>query len=158
MLLGLINMPHFGQLNEENVCVKQILVCFHGGILWLEMPILIMVELILEITELPKYGADPSQLLQLILPHMVDHTFMAFPVPLRTLWTPWTIFIPLMFPRSSLKTPIICCIRLLIPFSRIYVDLTLKIAYIGMCAKHQIIFKFSLIWIQISCLLSFHMP
>ena len=31
-------------------------------------------------------------LLQLILPHMVDHIFMAFPIPLQTLWTPWTIF------------------------------------------------------------------
>ena len=30
------------------------------------------------------------QMLQLILPHIVDHTFMAFPVPLQTLWTPWT--------------------------------------------------------------------
>ena len=50
-----------------------------------------------------------GHLLQLILPHMVDHTFMAFPVPLQTIWTPWTIFVPLMFPRSSLKIPIICC-------------------------------------------------
>ena len=40
-----------------------------------------------------------GHLLQLILPQMVDHTFMAFHVPLRTLWTPWTIFVPFMFPR-----------------------------------------------------------
>ena len=33
-----------------------------------------------------------GHLLQLILPHMVDHTFMAFTVPLQTLYTPWTIF------------------------------------------------------------------
>ena len=33
---------------------------------------------------------------------MVDHTFMAFPVPLQTLWTPWTIIVPFMFPISSL--------------------------------------------------------
>ena len=45
-----------------------------------------------------------GHLLQLILPHMVNHTFMAFHVPLQTLQTPWTIFVPLMFPRSSLKT------------------------------------------------------
>ena len=49
-----------------------------------------------------------GHLLQLILPHMVYHTFMAFPVPLQTVWTPWTIFVPLMFPRSSLKTRVIC--------------------------------------------------
>ena len=48
-----------------------------------------------------------GHLLQLILPHMVDHTFMAFPIPLQTLWAPWTNIVPLMFPRSSLKTPII---------------------------------------------------
>ena len=75
-----------------------------------------------------------GHLLQLILPHMVDHTFMAFPIPLQTLWTPWTICVPLMFPISSLKTPIIWCMRLLIPFLRIYVDIILKPVYIGMCA------------------------
>ena len=81
-------------------------------------------------------------LLQLILPHMVDHTFMAFPVPLQTLWTQWTIFVPLMFPISSLKTCIIHHMRLLNLFSRIYVDMTLKPAYIGMCAKGQIVLEF----------------
>ena len=89
---------------------------------------------------------------------MIDHTFMAFHVPLQTLWTPWTIFVPLMFPRLSLKTPVICCTRLLIPFSRIYADITLKFVYIGMCAKGQIFLEFSLMWIQITCLLAFHMP
>ena len=89
---------------------------------------------------------------------MVDHTFMTFPVPLQTLWTPWTIFVPFMFPRSSLKTLIICCTRLLIPFSRIYADITPKPAYIGMCAKGQIFLEFSLMWIRVTCLLAFHMP
>ena len=85
--------------------------------------------------------------LQLILPHMVDHTFMAFLFPLQTLWTPWTIFVPLMFPRSSLKTCIIFHTRLLNPFSCIYVGFTSKTAYIGMCAKIQILLEFSLMWI-----------
>ena len=89
---------------------------------------------------------------------MVDHTFMAFLVPLQTLWTPWTIFVPLMFPISSLKTTIICCTWLLIPFSRIYVDITLKPAYIGMCAKGQMFLEFSLMWIWVTCLLAFHIP
>ena len=31
-------------------------------------------------------------LLQLILPHMVDHTFMAFLVPLQNIWTPMDHF------------------------------------------------------------------
>ena len=60
-LLGLINMPHFGRLNEANACVKQILACFHGGMLWLDTPIVIMVDLISEITGFPKDGPDPSQ-------------------------------------------------------------------------------------------------
>ena len=46
----------------------------------------------------------------------------------------------------------------LIPFSRIYVDLTLKPAYIEMCAKSQIVLEFFLMWIWITCLLAFHMP
>ena len=89
---------------------------------------------------------------------MVDHTFMALHVPLQTLWTPWTIIIPLMFRRSSLKTPIIVCMWLLIPFSRIYADLILKPTYIGRCVKGQIFLEFSLMWIRVTCLLAFHMP
>ena len=97
-------------------------------------------------------------LLQLVLPHMVDHTFMAFHVPLQTLSTPWAIFVPLMFPRSSLKTCNNFHTRLLIPFSRIYVDLTLKPAYIRMCTKGQMILEFSFMWNQVTCLLAFHIP
>ena len=99
-----------------------------------------------------------GNLLQLILPHMVDHTFMAFPFPLQNLETPWTIFVPFMFPRSSLKTRNNFHTQLLIPFLRIYADLTLKPAYIGMCSKGQIVLEFSLMWIQVTCLLAFHMP
>ena len=54
-----------------------------------------------------------------------------------------------MFPTSSLKTPSICCTQLLIPFSRIYVDITLKPTYIGMSAQGQIFLDFSLMWIQV---------
>ena len=99
-----------------------------------------------------------GHLLQLILPHMVDHIFMAFPIPLQTLWTPWIIFVPLLFPISSLKTHVIFHTRLLNPFSRIYTDMTLKPAYIGMCAKGQIVLEFSLTWIQVNCLLAFYIP
>ena len=89
---------------------------------------------------------------------MVDHTFMAFPVPLRTLWTPWIIIVPFMFPRSSLKTPVIFHTWLLNPFSHIYTDITLKPVYINMCTKGQIFLEFFLMWIQVTCLLAFHMP
>ena len=67
---------------------------------------------------------------------------MAFLVPLQTLWTPWTIFVPLMFPISSLKTHMIFHTRLLNPFSCIYTDMTLKPAYIRMCAKGQMFWSF----------------
>ena len=97
-------------------------------------------------------------LLQLILPHMVDHTFMAFHVPLQTIWTPWTIFVPLMFPWSSLKTHVIFRTWIFNPFSRIYVNMILKLAYIGMCAKGQIVLEFFLMWIWVTCLSAFHMP
>ena len=57
-LLGLINMPHFGRLNKANAYVIQMLACFHGGMLWLDNPIPVMVDLIAEITGLPKAGED----------------------------------------------------------------------------------------------------
>ena len=56
------------------------------------------------------------------------------------------------------KTLFIFHTWLLNPFSRIYVGLTPKIVYIGMCAKGQIFLEFSLMWIWVTCLLAFHMP
>ena len=58
-LLGLVNMPHFGKLNESHACVKKILAYFHGGMLWLNMPIPITVYLIVSIKGLSKVGEDP---------------------------------------------------------------------------------------------------
>ena len=78
-----------------------------------------------------------GHLLQLILSHMVDHIFMAFPIPLQTIWTPWTIFVPLMFPRSSLQKHVIFHTQLLNPFSCIYTGLTPKTVYIVMCTKSK---------------------
>ena len=43
-------------------------------------------------------------------------------------------------------------------FTYIYVDMTLKPTYIGLCAKGQIFLEFSLMWIQVTCLLAFHIP
>ena len=60
-LLGLINMPHFGRLNKAHVCVKQLLACFHGGTLWLNTPIPVIVDFISSIIGLPKAGEDPMQ-------------------------------------------------------------------------------------------------
>ena len=63
-----------------------------------------------------------------------------------------------MFPRSSLKTHVIFYTWLLNPFLRIHADITLKPVYIRMCAKGQIFLEFSLLWIRVTCLLSFHIP
>ena len=60
-LLGLINMPHFGRLNEAHVCVNKLLACFHGGMLWLNTPIPVTVDLIASITSLLQAGEDPTQ-------------------------------------------------------------------------------------------------
>ena len=43
-------------------------------------------------------------------------------------------------------------------FKPILADMTLKPAYIGMCAKGQMFLEFSLMWIQVTCLLAFHFP
>ena len=59
-LLGLINMPHFGRLNESHACFRQLLTCFHRGMLWLNTPIPVIVDLIASITGLPKAGEDPT--------------------------------------------------------------------------------------------------
>ena len=60
-LLGHINMPHFGRLNEAHACVKQLLACFHGGMLWPNMSIPFTMDLIASITGLLKVGEDPTQ-------------------------------------------------------------------------------------------------
>ena len=36
--------------------------------------------------------------------------------------------------------------------------MTLKPAYIGMCAKGQVFLEFSLMWIRVTCILALHMP
>ena len=60
-LLGLINMLHFGQLNEVNACMKKLLACFHGRYLWLYEPVEVTMELISAITKIHKDGTNPSQ-------------------------------------------------------------------------------------------------
>ena len=54
-------MPHFGRLNEAHACVKKLLVCFHGEMLWMNTPIPVTFYLIASITSLPKAGEDPAQ-------------------------------------------------------------------------------------------------
>ena len=63
--------------------------------------------------------------------------FYGLPCPSEDSLDPMDHFCTLMFPISSLKTPVIFYTRLLNPFSHIHADITLKHVYIGMCAKDQ---------------------
>ena len=62
-LLSLLFMPYFGWSTEVNNYVKQLLVIFHGGFLWLDKPYSISANLMLAITRLPRAGADPLSVL-----------------------------------------------------------------------------------------------
>ena len=53
-------MPHFGRSGPIGMYVKQFLVCFHGGYLWLNKPYEVMVDLILAIIGLSRNGIDPT--------------------------------------------------------------------------------------------------
>ena len=62
-LMNLLFMPHFGHSLQDNTYVKQLLVYFHRGCLWLDQPYPVDVELISAITGLPKSGEDPASCL-----------------------------------------------------------------------------------------------
>ena len=52
-LLNLLLMPHFGRSEPVGMYVKQLLVCFHGGYIWMNKPYEVMTDLISAITGLP---------------------------------------------------------------------------------------------------------
>jgi hypothetical protein len=64
MILGLLDLPHFGRGQYENSCVKLLMAVTHGGYLWLDKLISIYIELIAHITTLPSQGIDPAQFLE----------------------------------------------------------------------------------------------
>jgi hypothetical protein len=51
-IMNLLEIPHFGRGKDSNNCVKQLLELVHRGILWLDRPFLIDVDLIAKITGL----------------------------------------------------------------------------------------------------------
>ena len=63
-LLSLLFMPQFGQSTEVNTYVKQLLVVFHGGYLWLEKEYSVDVNLISTITGISRGWLDPLSLLE----------------------------------------------------------------------------------------------
>jgi hypothetical protein len=58
-----LNLPHFGRGQNATTCVKQLLAVTHGGDIWLDKPIPITIELIVQITGLPIRGMDPALVL-----------------------------------------------------------------------------------------------
>jgi hypothetical protein len=62
-ILGLLKLPHFGRDQYMTICVKQLLAVTHGGDIWLDKAILIIVDLIAQIIGLPTRGMDPTLIL-----------------------------------------------------------------------------------------------
>ena len=60
--MNLLDIPHFGCGKHINACVKKLLLRVHGGILWMDRPVLINVDLIAEITGLPTDGEKSKQI------------------------------------------------------------------------------------------------
>jgi hypothetical protein len=60
-MLNVMNIPHFGNHQEVNVCVKLLLSCYHGGYLWLDKRIIVDPTLIHWIIGLSVKGPDPQQ-------------------------------------------------------------------------------------------------
>jgi hypothetical protein len=59
-ILNLMKIPHFDRHQEVNTCVKLLLLCFHGGYLWLDRHITVDPTLIHQITGLSMQGPDPQ--------------------------------------------------------------------------------------------------
>ena len=65
-ITNMLFMPHFGHSIHVTTYVKQLLVYFHEGYLWLYQPFSVNDELIARITGLPTEGKDP-------LPYLAKH-------------------------------------------------------------------------------------
>ena len=58
------NVPHFGWGKHINACVKQLLARVHIGILWMDRPVPITMDLIATITGLPIDGENLEKYLE----------------------------------------------------------------------------------------------
>ena len=59
-LLHLLWIPHFHRVPITIFVIRQLLFLVHGGYLWLEEPIPIMVDLIHRVSRIPYKGKDPA--------------------------------------------------------------------------------------------------
>jgi hypothetical protein len=63
-IMNLMYIPHFGHGKKINGCVNHLLARVHRGILWMDRPMPINVNLIATITWLPTNGEKPEQYLE----------------------------------------------------------------------------------------------
>jgi hypothetical protein len=62
MILNVMKIPHIGQHQEVNTCIKLLLSCYHGGYMWLDKCITMDMVLIHLITGMSMQGPKPQQL------------------------------------------------------------------------------------------------
>jgi hypothetical protein len=61
MILNIMKILQFGRHQEVNVCVKLLMLCYHGGYHWLDSHVTVDPALIHLITRLSMQGPDPHQ-------------------------------------------------------------------------------------------------
>jgi hypothetical protein len=59
-----MKIPHFGRHQEVNACIKILLLCYHGGYIWLDKCISMNTTLIHLIIVLRMQGPDPHKFYQ----------------------------------------------------------------------------------------------
>ena len=59
-MLNVMKIPHFGHHEEVNSCIKLLLLCYHGGYMWLDQRITVDPEMIHLITGLSIKGPNPQ--------------------------------------------------------------------------------------------------
>jgi hypothetical protein len=58
-IMNLLEIPHYGRGKDVNACIQTLLAHIHGGFLWMDLPVLIDVNLIAKLTRLPTDGVQP---------------------------------------------------------------------------------------------------
>jgi hypothetical protein len=59
-IMNLLDIPHFGHGKHINGCVKQLVSRVHGGILWMDRPVPINVDLIKQLQGYPQMGRSQN--------------------------------------------------------------------------------------------------
>jgi hypothetical protein len=62
--MNLLDIPHFGHSTNVGICVKKLVARVHGGIIWIDRPVQINMELITNITRFPTIDMQPEYFLE----------------------------------------------------------------------------------------------